>query len=140
MLSLETKILLIEDSQIAAAHTVSILNAIGFKYIIEARNGFTGIHRLVEAREAKSEFGLFIVDWEMPRLSGLDFFNMVKGVSSWSSIPVIFLTSNNSLEHVLKAVAAGVEYYLVKPPTKEAIEKKLDLISEQIKSRSLIVS
>jgi CheY-like chemotaxis protein len=69
---------------------------------------------------------LILLDIEMPGMSGMDFLAQIQ-TGPFKNIPVIFVTSDRTLDTINKALELGVKGYLVKPV--EA-KKLLDKIEE----------
>lgn len=69
---------------------------------------------------------LIILDILMPGMSGYDMIQKIKQIDHLTNVPVIFLTSNNDKEHVVKALAAGAKDYAVKPIDEDILLKKVD--------------
>lgn len=69
---------------------------------------------------------LILLDYEMPVASGLQIFEMLKNDANLSSIPVIFLTSKDDKETVMKVLAAGPEKYLLKSSEPDSLLKTVD--------------
>jgi CheY-like chemotaxis protein len=61
---------------------------------------------------------MILLDYEMPVLSGLDVFQLLKSDPSTANIPVVFLTANDDSEIVKQVIAARPVGYLLKntPP------------------------
>ncbi len=78
---------------------------------------------IFEAPDGKAALGLatanridlFIVDWNMPELSGLDFTKAIRAMDSYKSTPLVMVTSEAAKYNVLEAIEAGVTNYIVKP-------------------------
>lgn len=71
---------------------------------------------------------LIILDIEMPEINGFQLLEMIKEQDKLKSVPVIFLTSNNDKNHVVKAVQAGAKDYVVKPIDEEILLEKIHSI------------
>ena len=69
---------------------------------------------------------LILLDYEMPVASGLQIFEMLKHDSNLCNIPVIFLTSKDDKETVMKVLAAGPEKYLLKSSEPDLLLKTVD--------------
>ena len=67
---------------------------------------------------------LVILDIEMPEMNGYELAETIIGKDN--TIPIIFLTSNATREHILKAMQTGAIDFLVKPVNEELILVKLD--------------
>ncbi|HEY3236875.1 MAG TPA: DUF4388 domain-containing protein [Polyangiaceae bacterium] len=67
---------------------------------------------------SKIEFSapdLILSDTRLPRLDGYDLVHRLKQNKELSSIPVVFLTSQRSIEDKIRGLELGVEDYLTKP-------------------------
>ena len=60
-----------------------------------------------------NEYGVAVIDWRLPRLSGLD---LVAGLRrSGSAVPVLMLTARDAPADRIAGLDAGADDYLVKP-------------------------
>lgn len=80
-----------------------------------------GLHAQTVLGEAGGRVSAIILDWSMPRMSGIEFLQWVKGQPSHEHIPVIMHTVLAGPEQVREAIDAGAFYYLPKPATREVI-------------------
>lgn len=71
---------------------------------------------------------LIILDIDMPEINGYELLKMIKEMEHLAEIPVIFLTSNNDKNHVVKAVAAGAKDYVIKPIDEEILIDKVSTL------------
>ncbi|NLX91640.1 MAG: response regulator [Firmicutes bacterium] len=90
--------------------------------VFEAGNGEEALEVLKETRGA---IDLIFLDWNMPKMSGIDFLAHIKKHPEYKNIPVIMTTSVNERENIIKAIQAGASQYLVKPFTSEDVIKKI---------------
>ncbi|HWL85959.1 MAG TPA: response regulator [Polyangiaceae bacterium] len=58
---------------------------------------------------------LVLSDTRLPRLDGYALVRRLKERTEWASIPVVFLTSQKSVEDKIRGLELGVEDYLTKP-------------------------
>lgn len=86
--------------------------------ILTARDG-------VEAQEVLNQeggrIGSVILDWSMPRLSGIEVLRWIKEQPALEHIPVIMHTVLTGPEQVKEGIDAGAFYYLPKPATEDII-------------------
>jgi len=68
---------------------------------------------LLDALKTTS-FDLFLIDWELPDINGPDVMNTVRNEMKIDT-PIIFITSRDSEEDIVKALNSGADDYLVKP-------------------------
>ena len=94
--------------------------------ILEAPDGERGWDILTT-----SLVDLVISDWDMPKLSGLDFLRKVRADERLSRMRFILLTGMATRESILEAIEARVTNYIVKPFSQkdftEIVSKSLGL-------------
>lgn len=69
------------------------------------------------ARARREKFDLFLVDWVVPELSGLDVVKWLRN-DKGSQAPVLFVTVRSAEADVITALNAGADDFLVKPVRK----------------------
>lgn len=99
-------IIVVEDEAQIRRFLRTSLTSEGYQ-VIEAENGKQG---LAEAATRKPD--LIILDLGLPDMDGVE---VVKGVRSWSSVPVIILSARSQESDKISALDAGADDYLVKP-------------------------
>jgi len=67
------------------------------------------------ARISTEPFELLVLDWNLPRMSGLDLCRQIRRDPALSELPVLFLTANAGSQDMVEAFASGADDYLVKP-------------------------
>ena len=63
---------------------------------------------------ARESYDLFLLDWNIPDLSGLDVLKWLRD-KQISNVPVIFITSRDTEADIVGALAAGADDYMIKP-------------------------
>lgn len=119
------KILVIDDSLTMRRIIVNILSTFGYKDVVEAEHGRDGLDKL-----GQGEFKVIISDWNMPEMDGLEFVKEVR--AKGSKIPIIMVTTNAEKNHVITALQAGVDDYVVKPFTmvvQRALKEKIETLA-----------
>ncbi|MGD0282170.1 MAG: response regulator [Dissulfurispiraceae bacterium] len=86
----------------------------------EAVNG-----KEAQAKLEKTEYDLVLCDWEMPLLNGEELLLWVRSHPTLKKTPFIMVSSRNDKPSVLKAMQEGVDSYVVKPFTAEALAQKV---------------
>ena len=105
-----TSILLVEDEydirQLMSLH----LKRKGYQ-VEEAVDGVSA-HNVLE----KKSYDLLILDWMLPGMNGLDLLSVVrKKPHPEGLVPVLFVTAKSEPEHIVTALEAGADDYIVKP-------------------------
>jgi len=116
-------ILIIDDSGVMRRIHKGILMEHGVPEsdIIEAEDGKVALEL-----SASRHIDLFLVDWNMPKLNGLEFVRAVRAVASYKDTPIIMITSEAARYMVVEAVQAGVTNYVVKPVKGNALFEKIE--------------
>ena len=123
---IKKKILVVDDS---GAVLRSVKSWLEDKYqVILANSGVMAIKYL-----AMNKPDLVLLDYEMPVCDGSQVFEMIRSDSDFDNIPIIFLTSKNDKESVLKVTALKPEGYLLKTMPPEEILQFLDDFFEKMR-------
>ncbi len=113
----------IDDSRVVRHIIGDILKSIGME-VLEAGDGVEGIEIMQKAPDVE----LVLVDWNMPRMNGLDFIVTLRGMRAFADVRILMVTSEAEVEQVTRALKAGADEYLMKPFTKEVLVAKLNLL------------
>lgn len=70
---------------------------------------------------------LFLLDWKLPRRSGLEVLSWVRAQTAFDALPVVIFTSSAEGEDLRQAYAARANSYLQKPVSFEMLCARLDL-------------
>jgi CheY-like chemotaxis protein len=65
--------------------------------------------------------GLVLLDLKLPRRSGFEVLELIRGNPTTRPIPVVVLTSSDNHEDIKRAYSVGANSYLVKPVTRDAL-------------------
>jgi two-component system chemotaxis response regulator CheY len=106
------KILIIDDSTVMRNIHKNLLKEhnVPDESLLEAKDGDFA---LITAK--KEDIDIFLVDWNMPGLNGLDFTKAVRTMDKYKDTPIIMITSEAAKYNVVEAIEAGVTNYIVKP-------------------------
>jgi two-component system, chemotaxis family, chemotaxis protein CheY len=105
------KTVLIVDDSVTIRQQVSLtLKAAGYQ-TVEACDGLEG----VEAVRSGAALSMVLCDVNMPRMSGLEFLETIKGDAAGPPVPVVMLTTDGSPDLIVRAKRAGAKGWIVKP-------------------------
>lgn len=62
-----------------------------------------------------ARFDLVVLDWNLPKMNGLELCRTLRKEARFSGMPVLFLTANASSQDMIDAFASGGDDYVVKP-------------------------
>lgn len=120
------KILVVDDS---GAMLRSVKAWLEDKYqVILANSGAMAIKYL-----AMNHPDLILLDYEMPICDGSQVLEMIRSEPDFSTVPVIFLTSKNDKESVMKVTALKPDGYLLKTMEPDKIVQTIDDFFEKRK-------
>ncbi|MFN8547380.1 MAG: response regulator [Candidatus Eisenbacteria bacterium] len=111
------------DSRAMRAILSGILKELGFE-ASSAAHGQEALDKL--AAEGKPE--LILLDWNMPVMDGYQFLVELRRRPEYSDIAVVMVTTEAEMEHMVKALEAGANEYVMKPFTKDVIAEKLAIL------------
>lgn len=83
-------------------------------------NGKEAIQKLENER-----YDFIISDWEMPELNGCQLLEWVRSNATPKSLPFLMVTTKNDASSIHSAIQKGVNGYLIKPFTIDAMLKKV---------------
>jgi len=69
---------------------------------------------------------LFLLDYKMPGMSGFDLIPVIREHKDHAETPIIFLTSEGTLDHLTAAVGLGACDFIVKPFNRDVLHEKVD--------------
>ena len=120
-------VLVIDDSKAIRLILTQILQDIGYQ-VIDAPDGLEAFKMLKE----QENVGLILVDWNMPKMNGLEFVLEVRKNPDYKDIRLMMVTTETEMAQVVKALEAGADEYVMKPFTREAITEKLALMGMSV--------
>ena len=109
------KVLLIDDSNTIRRSGEIFLKQAGC-HVLLAEDGFDGLSKVIDYKP-----DVIFVDVMMPRLDGYQTCALIKNNQECKNIPVIMLTSKDSLFDRARGQLAGSDQYLIKPFSKKSL-------------------
>ncbi len=122
------KILVVDDSRIMRSIIKNSIKSknIADEDIYDAEDGEAAIKIMDSV-----DIGILLVDWNMPKLNGLDLVKKVRAMEKYKEIPIVMITSEAAKYNVMEALKAGVSDYIVKPISGSTLESKLSKYIQQ---------
>ncbi len=114
--------LIVDDSMVIRNIHKNVLKEKNFSEegLFEADNGAAA---LVIAQKEKID--MFMVDWNMPGINGLDLVKKIRALPQYAETPIIMVTSEAAKYMVVEAIEAGVTNYIVKPIHGDVLWEKI---------------
>lgn len=116
------KVLVADDSEAERASARSALSAAGYT-VLEAIDGQQALE--VFARERPD---LVLLDVVMPRLTGLETCRILKAKTQSSYLPVIMVSTRNSVNARVEGLRSGADDYLGKPYDAEELRARVEAL------------
>lgn len=117
------KVLVVDDSSVMRQIIKKNLKELGFGDITDADDGAAGFKKLGEG-----SFDLVVSDWNMPKMTGIEFLKAVRADAGLKGTAFIMVTSEADKEKIVEAVEAGVSQYIVKPFNANQLEEKVKAV------------
>ena len=111
--------LVVDDSRVTRRLLINILTEeCGIDECAEAVDGQESVEAVDE-----DTFDIILMDWNMPRLSGIDAIEQIreKGIET----PIIMVTTESEKENIVRAFKAGANNYIIKPFSSESVSAKV---------------
>ena len=110
------RVMVVDDAALVRLYYRDTLEHAGF-HVDEALNGLEALEKLLIAPVA-----LLIVDINMPQMDGLTFVDAVRRREMpLASTPALITSTEGGAQDFAAARAAGANFYLVKPVTRERL-------------------
>ncbi len=119
----QLQVLLIEDT--VGIPILKILEKWGYEVTL-AQDGEQAWNLLKEKR-----FDLFLVDWMLPGMSGLDLVKRIRQHEPYQRAPIIMISGKAEKSDVVVAIGSGVDNYIAKPFTAVQLRDKIDAVWQQ---------
>ena len=114
--------LVVDDSKVIRMVARKILEELNFS-VVEAEDGKVAL----EACRKRMPDGV-LLDWNMPVMDGIEFLNELRALPGGDRVAVVFCTTENDLQHIQDALAAGANEYIMKPFDSEIIQTKFSQV------------
>jgi two-component system chemotaxis response regulator CheY len=114
-------IMIVDDSRIMRNTVKGVFAGVDTPcHFIEAKDGEEAL-ALLESQPV----ALVLLDWNMPRLSGIDFLKQVRAMDQYKEMPIIMVTSEAAKFNVIEALKHGATDYITKPIKLDLFKSKL---------------
>jgi two-component system chemotaxis response regulator CheY len=116
------KVMVVDDSSVMRQIIKNNLKQLGFELtnLLDAEDGEEALSKI-----GGNEVDLVISDWNMPRMTGIDFLRAIRSDGALKELPFLMVTSEADKEKIMEAVQAGVNQYIVKPFNANQLEEKI---------------
>ena len=119
------KILIVDDSKVAAMTQQLILRSLRGCEVITAEDGIKGVEKAVAEQP-----DLILMDVVMPRMNGFEACRLIRGHEATESIPIIMVTTRSESTHVDEGFASGCTDYIFKPIDTAQLLEKIEKLAD----------
>lgn len=110
--------LIVDDSSVVRKIARRILEELGFE-CREAADGQLAYDACMEEMPRA-----ILLDWNMPVMSGIEFLEKLRATEGGDAPIVVFCTTENDMDHIMRAMNSGANEYIMKPFDHDIIEGK----------------
>jgi len=116
-----TTIMVVDDSRIMRNTVKGVFSGLGIACVfVEANDGEEALVQL-----DMYPIDLVLLDWNMPKLSGIDFLKKVRSMEKYKTLPIIMVTSEAAKFNVIEALKNGATDYITKPINLDLFKEKV---------------
>jgi DNA-binding response OmpR family regulator len=131
---MRTVLVIDDDSDIRELVTWKLAQA-GYA-ILSASDGAEGLAAAIAGDSDGRLPDLILVDWMMPKMTGIEVCRSVRANPVTSHVPVILLTANRAEAEVESGFAAGVDDYIVKPFSPRELLGRIQAVLSRAEARA----
>jgi two-component system chemotaxis response regulator CheY len=114
-------ILVVDDSRYMRNVVKSYFKELGLEPdFLEATNGKEALDYI-----GAKKINLVLLDWNMPKMSGIEFLKAVRELPDQKDLPIIMVTSEAAKMNVVEAFKCGATDYVLKPINSGVFKDKL---------------
>jgi len=110
--------LVVDDSSVIRKVARCILEGMRFE-VTEAKNGEEALRKCQDKLP-----DVVLLDWNMPKMDGIQFLLMLRKLPGGDRPKVVFVTTENDVAHIARALHAGANEYIMKPFDKDIVTAK----------------
>ena len=114
--------LVVDDSKVIRMVAKKILQELSFR-TEEAEDGQVALDLC-----QKQLPDAVLLDWNMPRMNGIEFLRALRQLPGGEHPVVVFCTTENDIEHIQEAITAGANEYIMKPFDSEILQAKFSQV------------
>ena len=117
------RLLIVDDSKTMRSILASYARALHCE-VDEAEDGLAALERI----QLVPHYDAILIDWDMPRMNGLELLKIIRGDPEFNSVKTMMVTAQSSMDRLTEALTIGADDYLMKPLDAEMLEDKLRLL------------
>lgn len=121
-------ILIIDDQEPSRVLARFCLEELGYKNIHESDDGQHALEYVATTWKNGDPVKLILCDYNMPGVTGFQFFRVLHQREEFKKIPVLFVSAQQDINIVREMAMQGIKHYITKPVTSEVLSQKIEKI------------
>jgi two-component system chemotaxis response regulator CheY len=114
--------LVVDDSRVVRKVARRIAEDMGFA-CAEAENG-----EIAAEACAESMPDVILLDWNMPKMSGMEFLERLRAMDNGGHARVVLCTTESDMDNIHRALRAGADEYIMKPFDGDIVRQKFSAV------------
>jgi two-component system, chemotaxis family, chemotaxis protein CheY len=110
--------LIVDDSRVVRKVARRIVEELHFA----ANEATDGCDALERCRASMPD--AILLDWNMPKMNGIEFLRALRREPGGERPVVVFCTTENDMKHITEAMQSGASEYIMKPFNSEIVQSK----------------
>ncbi len=128
------RILIVEDTELLAQHYAGVLQSAGMETLV-LTEPFKILEKLTEFKPE-----LILMDLYMPECSGVEAAQVIRQLSSYDSLPIVYLSTENALDRQLNAMGRGGDDFLQKPISDNHLLAAVSIRAQRFRALNSLMS
>jgi len=129
----DLSILITDDMRNMRRTIKNMLLSLGYRKIEEAADGDEAISFIERYQNVPlRKFHLIILDWNMPRVHGIEVLKFIKKNPIYMNTAVLMVTAENWAVEIMEAAEDHVDGYVIKPFIAKTLENKIKGIMDKV--------
>lgn len=118
------RVLIIDDSAAMRRMLAAYVGELDDVESVQAADG----QEAIDALETQSPFDVALVDWDMPRVNGIQFILHVRSNLKHRHLKLVMVTAHVAFEDLQQALECGADDYIMKPVTADMLIDKFRML------------
>jgi two-component system, chemotaxis family, chemotaxis protein CheY len=119
-----SKALIVDDSRAVRMILARSLREFGY----EVGEAGDGKEALTVLEKDPNQYRLVLVDWNMPVMNGLELVEALRARPEFAALLIVMVTTETEVGHMITALDAGANEYVMKPFTRDILLSKLEMV------------
>ena len=129
----DLSILVVDDMRNMRRTIKNMLLSLGYRKIEEASDGDDAISLIERYQNVPlKKFHLIMLDWNMPRVHGIEVLKFIKKNPIYMNTAVLMITAENWAVEIMEAAEDHVDGYVIKPFVAQTLENKIKGIMDKV--------